>query len=75
MKEYTIQELRLQRGFTQEEVAKKAGITKDYVSLIERGERAPSDKTKGKLAEIYNVPIVQIFLAIQRTNSTIKEAK
>lgn len=75
MKEYTIQELRTKKGLTQKEVAEKAGITKDYISLIERGERTPSDKTKHKLAEIYDVPVVQIFLAIQRTNGTIKQSE
>lgn len=75
MKEYTIQELRTKKGLTQKEVAEKAGITKDYISLIERGERTPSDKTKNKLAEIYDVPVVQIFLAIQRTNSTTKQSE
>lgn len=75
MKEYTIKELRLNKKLTQEQVAKMADISKDYVSLIERGERNPSDKLKQKLADIYNVSIVQIFLAAQRTISTTKTKK
>lgn len=73
MEEYTIQELRIKEGFTQKKVAEKTGLTKDYISLIERGRRVPSDKTKHKLAKVYKVPEVQIFLAIQRTNSTLKQ--
>ena len=73
MKEYTLKQLRLKNKMTQEEVAKKAGITKDYVSMLERGERRASDKLKTVLAGIYNVDIIQIFLATQRTISTIKE--
>lgn len=76
MKEYTFKELRLKNKLTQEELAKQSGFSKDYISMIERGERRPSDKAKSIFAEIFNVPVVQIFLAIQRTISTIsKEAK
>lgn len=76
MKEYTFKELRIKNNLTQEKLAQKAGFSKDYISMIERGERTPSDKAKAKFAEIFNVPIVQIFLATQRTISTTKkEAK
>ena len=73
MKEYTIKELRLKNKLTQEQVAENTGVCKDYISLIERGERNPSDKLKKKLANLYNVSIVQIFLATQRTISTTKK--
>ena len=49
MEEYNMQELRIKNNFTQEEVAKKTGVTKDYISMIERGVRNPSDKMKEKL--------------------------
>lgn len=75
MKEKTLKELRLAKKFTQKKLAEKTGLSKDYISMIERGERNPSDKAKGILAEVLNVPIVQIFLATQRTKSTNKEAK
>lgn len=75
MKQYTMQELRVKNNLTQEQTAQKVGISKDYVSLIERGKRSPSDKIKNKFAELYNVPVVQIFLAIQRTNGATKEVK
>lgn len=76
MKEMTFKELRLYNNFTQEKLAEKSGFSKDYISMIERGERTPSDKAKMIFAEIFKVPSVQIFLAIQRTISTTKkEAK
>lgn len=76
MKEYTFKELRIKNKLTQKKLAQKSGLSKDYISMIERGKRTPSDKTKAVFAEIFNVPIVQIFLAIQRTISTTnKEAK
>lgn len=70
MKEMTFKELRLKNKLTQEQVAEKSGFSKDYISMIERGERNPSDKAKAIFAEIFNVPIVQIFLATQRTINT-----
>lgn len=73
MKEYTIKEIRKMRGFTRKQVAEKIGITKDYVYMIESGKRSPSDKIKNKLAELFNLPVVQIFLAIQRTKSTTEK--
>lgn len=75
MKELTFKELRLKKKLTQEQVAQKSGFSKDYISMIERGERNPSDKAKNIFAEIFEVPVVQIFLAAQRTISTIKEEK
>lgn len=75
MKEYTFKELRIKNKLTQKEVAEKSGFSKDYISMIERGERTPSDRAKAIFAEIFKVPIVQIFLAIQRTISTTKKDK
>ena len=72
MKEIDMKELRLKRKLTQEQLAEKTGFSKDYISMIERGERNPSDKAKAVFAEALNVPIVQIFLATQRTKSTTK---
>lgn len=72
MKELTFRELRLKNKLTQEQLAERSGFSKDYISMIERGERNPSDKAKAIFAEIFDVPIVQIFLSLQRTISTIK---
>lgn len=64
MKQKTFKELRIEAGLTQEEVAKKTGYSKDYISMIERGERNPSDKAKKVFANIFGVSIVQIFLSL-----------
>ena len=71
-----LQELRINKNLTQEEVGKLTDTTKDYISLLERGKRNPSDKMKEKLAKIYGVDIIHIFLATQRTKrSTNKNFK
>lgn len=71
--ELTFKDLRLKRKLTQEQVAEKSGFSKDYISMIERGKRNPSDKAKAIFADIFQVSVVQIFLSIQRTISTINK--
>lgn len=72
MKELNMQELRIKNGLTQDEVAKETGVSKDYISMIERGVRNPSDKMKERLAKLYNTTVVQIFLACNRTKCCIE---
>lgn len=69
MNKKNLKELRLKAGYTQNQVAKKTDTTKTYISLLENGQRNPSDKMKKKLALLYNCTIEDIFLAIQLTNS------
>ena len=72
MKELSIKELRLKKKLTQEKLSEITGFSKDYISMLERGERNPSDKAKAILADALGVPVVQIFLATQRTKCTTK---
>lgn len=73
MKEYNIQELRVKNNLTQYQVAKETGVTKNYISMIERGIRNPSDKMKERLAKLYNTTVVQIFLAYDRTKCCARQ--
>lgn len=73
MKQLSFKELRIKNKLTQEQLAEKTGFSKDYISMIERGERNPSDKAKKIFASVFNVEVVQIFLSLQRTNSTINK--
>jgi putative transcriptional regulator len=73
MKEMTMKDIRIKKKLTQDKVAQITGFSKDYISMIERGKRNPSDNAKAKFAEAYNVPIVQIFLSIQRTKNTLSK--
>ena len=70
MKQVTFKDLRIKNKLTQEQLAKKSGFSKDYISMIERGERNPSDKAKKVFADVFNVEVIQIFLSLQRTNSS-----
>ncbi len=50
-----IREWRKKRGLTQEQLAEITGLSKEYVSRMERGERNVSLKNHAKLAESLNV--------------------
>lgn len=67
MKSKTLQDLRKDKGLTQEQTAKILVITKEYLSMLENGDRNPSDSLKEKMAKLYNCSITDIFLAINST--------
>ena len=46
-----VKQLRKQAGLSQEELAERAGISVDFVSLVERGINAPSFETLERLCE------------------------
>ncbi|MCY9545058.1 helix-turn-helix domain-containing protein [Paenibacillus alvei] len=56
-----LQELRKIEGWTQEEVAKKLGISKQTYSHYENEKRRPSLNTIRELASVYQVNIDDIF--------------
>ena len=59
----TLKDLRKNSNLTQAEVAKKVGLTSKFISDMEMGRRNPSDKSKEKLAKVYNVTPTDIFVA------------
>lgn len=46
---------------TQEELAEKAEISVSFLSMIERGERAPHLETLSKVAAALQVPMTELF--------------
>lgn len=74
MKSKTLQQLRNNKGLTQEQASKVFGVTKEYLSMLENGDRNPSDSLKEKMAKLYNCEIADIFLAINSTKRLKKEA-
>jgi DNA-binding XRE family transcriptional regulator len=77
MKNKTLQDLRKDKELTQEQTAKILVITKEYLSMLENGDRNPSDALKEKMAKLYNCSIADIFFAINSTKclKNKKEAK
>jgi transcriptional regulator with XRE-family HTH domain len=53
--------VRQQRGVTLEALAAKAGITKGFLSQIERGMKAPSISTLMRIAQVLGVGVGELF--------------
>jgi len=56
-----IRQLRAQMGKTQEQFAELAGISVDFLSLIERGRNAPSFKKLERMSKGLNTPVASFF--------------
>jgi transcriptional regulator with XRE-family HTH domain len=57
-----IKKLRNRREWTQQELAKKANISMNFLSEIERGRKWPYPETLQSLAEALNVEIFEFFI-------------
>jgi transcriptional regulator with XRE-family HTH domain len=56
-----VKSLRESLGVTQEEFAKRIGISVSFASLLERGERSPSFETLVAVAKALEVPLAELF--------------
>lgn len=57
-----IKELRARFGLTQEELAKKAGVRRETILFIEKGEYNPSLRLAHKIATVLGTTIDELFL-------------
>ena len=57
-----MRELRLRRGLVIEDLARKSGLSKPYISQVETGKASPSLGTVQKLAQALGVPLTYLFL-------------
>ena len=53
--------LRRKQGLTQTALAKKAGITREYLSRLEKGVQDPTLGTMTKLAKALKVTVVKLL--------------
>ncbi|MBO8160623.1 MAG: helix-turn-helix transcriptional regulator [Thermosipho sp. (in: Bacteria)] len=56
-----IKEIRIQKGLTQETLARQAGITLRHYQRIENNQHTPNVKLALKIAKILNVPVENLF--------------
>jgi transcriptional regulator with XRE-family HTH domain len=52
---------RLKADMTQVELARKIGVSANYIHLVERGKRNPSFKTLRKMSRVLKVPASQLL--------------
>lgn len=62
----TIRELRLEKGWTQEELAEQAGIHPTYIGGVERGERNIGFDNILNIARALQVPPSALFAGLPK---------
>jgi len=60
-----LQQLRKERGLSQEELGFESGYHRTYISLLERGKKSPSLQTMFQLAKALKVELSEIVERIQ----------
>lgn len=73
MKKKTLKDFREDKKLTQDQASKILLITKEYLSMLENGNRNPSDTLKMKMAKLYSCNVSDIFLAINSTKCLKKK--
>ena len=61
----TLRRLRDERGYSQEELAERAGLHRNYVGGVERGERNVALENIVRLAKALAVPPKELFADFQ----------
>ena len=56
-----IKELRIEKDLTQEQFAELSGLHKNYIGMVERGERNPSLKNIEVIALAFNISISEMM--------------
>lgn len=56
-----VAELRAERGLSLEALAKKSGVSRSMISLVERAETSPTAVTLAKLANALGAPLSSLF--------------
>ncbi|MEW6504036.1 MAG: helix-turn-helix transcriptional regulator [Chloroflexota bacterium] len=57
-----LEQFRLQKGWTQQELAQKAGVTRQTIISLESERYNPSILLAFRLARLFGVPIEELFL-------------
>jgi len=73
-----LRDLRTSHGLSLETLAQKTGLTKGFLSLVERGLKAPSISTLLRLSETYNVSVGDLLderMSLDPAYSLVRKAE
>ena len=57
----TVRRLRKKRGMSQQGLARRAGLSREYVARLETGQHNPSLGTLQKIAKALGVPVTALL--------------
>lgn len=60
-----VRELRVAQGLSQEELAERAGLHRNYIGGVERGERNVALLNIGRLARALDVTLADLFTNLE----------
>lgn len=69
-----LKQIRKQKGITQEELAKAIGITRPYLSDIERGVKTPGGDIIIKIANYLQLPVEEIFFTVDVNHGELEQS-
>jgi transcriptional regulator with XRE-family HTH domain len=70
-----VRRARAARGLSQEQLAERAGIHRNYVGLIERGERNVTLGVVVEVAEALGITLAQLFADLPRRDGLASRAR
>jgi len=70
-----LQQLRKDKGLSQEDLGFESGYHRTYISLLERGKKSPSLKTIFQLAEALHVEPLEIMERLQKLSTDVSPKK
>ncbi len=67
---FRLRELRIAKGWSQEELADLSGCHRTYIGMLERRQGNPSLRVLAVIAEALGVPTAELFVGQSRTPIT-----
>ena len=68
-----LRQIRKQQGITQEELARAVGITRPYLSDIERGVKTPGGDIIIRIANYLKLPVEEIFFTTDVNHGELEQ--
>ena len=69
-----IRKYRIEKKMTQDELSEKAGVTRTYMGMLERGEKIPSFETFVKILNILEVSADMVLCDVLVTGYKVKDS-